>query len=469
MRTAAFALGVAIRGFSISFLTISAAISAQLSNSPSTAAATPVVSLKAETYTIGGTVIGLKNPGTVRILDTSDSDNESVITNGTFKLPRAVKSGTSFDVTVGKTPTGQSCAVQNGAGTVVDANITNILVYCTYIQSVATLNGSYDGAGFNINKDTDLLSIGVSFDGAGHEGDTATLIENSGGTITTTSNSSSSAGPYTVKTKNAIPVLTTGGNNIGAIAGEVADEFFWIADASTKDGGGFPALAVGVSPLQNGTIAELAGDWIAVGLDQGSDPQDFEGVLTFGTDGSVSGTGASLDVNGVVSTFPYSDPAGTLTVTSGGQFSSGGGTLGYVSATGDFLVETYILGGTSPGLTVAVKRGTGVTLATLNGVYTLGSLSFSTAATGDGEVSTLFFDGAGNFSGTYIDNNNGTITTGNPTSGTYSVTSTGVLTFTSTGGNVHTGGVSADGDIVVAANLTAGGAEQPRMFVGFRQ
>ena len=467
MRRAAFVFGVAIGWLLISFLTITTAISAELSNSPSTAGATRVVSLKAQTYTIGGTVIGLEKPGTVRILD--KSDNESVSSNGAFTLPRAVKSGTAFDVKVGTTPTGQSCAVQNGSGTVANANIANVLVYCTYKQSVATLNGSYDVAGFNINIDKDELGIGVAFDGDGHEGNTATLIENSGGTITTTGNSSSSAGPYTVKTKNAIPVLTTGGNNIGAIAGQDADEFFWIADASTKDGGGLPALAVGVSPLQNGTIAELAGDWIAVGLDQGSDPQVFEGKLTFGADGSVSGTSTSLDVNGVVSTFPYSGPAGTLTVTSGGQFSSGGGTLGYVGANGEFLVETYTVSGASPGLTVAVTQGTGVTLATLNGVYTVGSLAFSTASTGDGEVFTLLFDGAGAYSGTYIENDSGTITTGNTTSGTYSVTSTGVLTLTDASGNVHTGGVSADGDIIVAANLTAGGAEQPRMFVGFRQ
>src|SRR5208283_4684685 len=119
----------------------------------------------------------------------------SVSSNGTFKLPKPLKSGTAFDVTVGTKPTGQSCAVQNGSGTVANANITNILVYCTYIQSVATVNGSYDGAGFNINEDKDLLSIGVAFDGAGHEGNTATLIEDSGGTITTTLNSSSSDGP----------------------------------------------------------------------------------------------------------------------------------------------------------------------------------------------------------------------------------------------------------------------------------
>jgi len=113
MRRAACVFGVIICWFSIAFLTSTTAISAE---------ATQIDSLKARTYTIGGTVIGLKNPGTVRIRDTSDNENESVSNDGTFKLPRAVKSGTAYDVTVGATPTGQSCAVQNGSGTVAKSN-----------------------------------------------------------------------------------------------------------------------------------------------------------------------------------------------------------------------------------------------------------------------------------------------------------------------------------------------------------
>jgi hypothetical protein len=429
-------------------------------------AVTLVVSTGPQTYTIGGTVIGLSSSGTVHVLN--GSDNDAISGNGPFTLPTSVVGGTAFNVSFGTLPTGQVCAVQNGAGTVANANVTNVLVYCTYTKSIATLNGSYDGAGYNININTDVLSIGISFDGAGNEGNTATFIENVGGTVTTTANSSSSAGPYTVVTTNAIPVLTTGGNNIGAIAGADSAEVFWIADASTADGGGLPALAVGVSPLLNGTMASLAGNWFVAGLEQGSDPADFEGVLTFGADGSLSGASTGLDVNGVVSPNPQSSPAGTLTVTSSGQFSDGGSQLGYFSANGEFLVATRTSGGEPTGLTVAVKQGANITLATLNGVYTLGSLSFESATTGDGEVFTCFFDGAGNWSGTYIDNSNGTITTGYTVSGTYTVTSTGVLTLTNSG-NVHTGGVSADGNIIVAANLTGGGAEQPQIFVGFRQ
>jgi hypothetical protein len=428
-----------------------------------------VLSTGPQTYTIGGTVIGLKNTGTVHVLN--GNDNDAISANGSFTLPTAVTSGAAFTVSVGALPTGQVCAVQNGSGTVANANVTNVLVYCTYTQSVATLNGSYETAAFNINIDTDVLSLGsgVPFDGTGNEGNTATGIENVGGTVTTVTNSSNSAGPYTVVTTDAIPVLTDNGNNIGALAGADSDEFFWLADASTADGGGLPALAVWVNPLQNGTIAALAGNWFVAGLEQGSDPADFEGVLTFGADGSLSGTSTGLDVNGVVSTNQNSGPAGTLSVTSGGQFSFGAGQTGYFSANGEFLVATRTSSGEPTGLSVAVKQGANVALATLNGVYTVGSLAFNSATTGDGEVYTYFFDGAGNFSGTYIENDNGNITTGNTTSGTYSVTSTGVLTLTQASGSVHTGGVSADGNIIVAANLTGGGAEAPRIFVGFRQ
>jgi hypothetical protein len=475
------AAGTAITGAGLAVGTVTQASSATvasgdvISETPAAASSVAkgsavalVVSTGPQTYTIGGTVIGLKSSGTVHVLN--GNDNDAVSTNGTFTLPTAVTSGTAFTVSVGTLPTGQVCAVQNGSGTVANANVTNVLVYCTYIQSVATLNGSYDTAGFNINIDTDLLGSGVPFDGAGKEGNTATGIVNVGGTVTTVTNSSSSAGPYTVVTTNAIPVLTDSGNNIGAIAGADSDEFFWLADASTADGGGLPALAVWVSPLQNGSLAALAGNWFVAGLEQGSDPSDFEGVLTFGADGSLSGTSTGLDVNGVVSTIQNSGPAGTLSVTSSGQFSDGTSQLGYFSANGEFLVATRTSSGEPTGLTVLVKQGTGVTPATLNGVYTVGSLAFNTAATGDGEVYTLFFDGAGNFSGTYIENDNATITSGNTTSGTYSVTSTGVLTLTvAANGYVFTGGVSADGNIIVAATLTAGGAEAPRMFVGFRQ
>ena len=419
------AAGTAITGATLTLGTVTQAASASvvsgevISETPaagalvtSGSAVALVVSTGPPTYTIGGTVIGLKSAGTVHVLN--GSDNAAISSNGTFALPTALTTGAAFAVAVGALPTGQVCAVQNGAGTVSNANVTNVLVYCTYVQSVATLNGSYDFAGYNINIDTDVLFIGNTFDGAGNEGSTATEIDNVGGTITTSTNSADAAGPYTVVTTNAIPVLTTGGNNIGAIAGADANEFFWLADASTANGGGLPALAAGVSPLQNGTMASVAGNWFIAGLNQGSDPSGYGGVATFNADGSFNANYTTLDVNYVVASDPETGPAGTVTVTSGGQFNGGGDTLGYFSANGEFLVAAKTASGATPGLTVAVKLGSGVTLATLNGVYTIGSLSPYTAASvalGNGEVDTLLFDGAGHWTGIYsIVNNNGAIT-----------------------------------------------------------
>jgi TRAP-type uncharacterized transport system substrate-binding protein len=61
------------------------------------------------------------------------------------------------------------------------------------------------------------------------------------------------------------------------------------------------------------------------------------------------------------------------------------------------------------------------------------------------------------------------INTGNPDSGTYSVTSTGLLTLTRSSGQIRMGCVSADGNILVAATVMPDGAENPRILVGFRQ
>ncbi len=433
-----------------------------------------VVSTGAATYTIGGTVIGLKASATVHVLN--GQDDLPVNSNGGFTLPTAISNSANYAVTVGTAPTGQSCAVQNGTGTVAGTNVTNVLVYCTYNVSAVTLNGTYDFAGYNIDNNKDLLFTGVPFDGNGNQGSSTVYSDTAGTTFATTTDT---GGPYTVVTTNAIALLTTGGNNIGAIAGADNDEFFWLANTLGQGGTAPPALAIGVKPMAGASAASLTGTWISVALTQAATPYDSEGPITINADLSSSVNLKTLDLTGTAGTQSQSNPAGSFSVTSNGQVSAGGNS-GFLSANGNFVMLTFVgsppgtavAGGVSAnytGLTAAVKQGTGVTLATLDGVYAIGSLAFDSATTSDGEVFTIFFDGAGNYTATYTQNNNGTVTTGNIASGTYTVTATGVLTITARDGSVQTGGVSADGNIIVAASLTAGGTEQPRMFVGVRQ
>ncbi len=427
------------------------------------------------TYTIGGRVIGLASGATVHVLN--GNDNQPVTANGAFTLPTAIVGGTPFSVSVGTpAPTGQTCAVQNATGTVGTANVTNVVVYCAYAESLASLTGSgYAAAGFNINTNTAGLLTGLGFDGMGTISNSTGMSNVAGTTFATAPYNS--AGAYTVVTTSAIPVLTAGGNNLGAIAGADTDAFFWLANTSVV-GGAPPALLIGVQPLQNGTLAALAGTWVSAGVTAGAtNPHDEEGPTTINADGSGSSSSSRLSLDGTTGTVMHTLPAGTLAVTTSGELVPSGGTsLGYFAANGEVLIESPVVqvaGGASanePGLDVAIKLGTGVTAATLNGVYTIGSLGFDTSTTGSGAVFTIFFDGAGNYSGTYTQNNNGTVTTaGNTAAGTYAVTSTGLLTLTATDGTVQTGAVTADGNYLVAASLTAGGAESPRMFFGVRQ
>ena len=79
-------------------------------------------------YTVGGTVSGLS--GTV-VLQDNAGDDLSVTANGSFTFATALASGAAYNVTVKTSPSGQSCSVANGSGTVASANVTDVAVTCT--------------------------------------------------------------------------------------------------------------------------------------------------------------------------------------------------------------------------------------------------------------------------------------------------------------------------------------------------
>jgi hypothetical protein len=422
----------------------------------------------APTYTIGGAVIGLNSNSTVTILY-GGKDALSASTNGPFTLPTTVQTGTNYTVAVGTSPSAQSCGVENGAGMVSAANVTSIYVYCTDNVTVGTLNGTYDLASLNIDNDADQLFTAVAFNGTGTQGSSTVTGDQAGTTFPTATNN---GGPYAVATVLALPELTSGTNNQGAIAGADGDEFYWLVNAVNASGAG-PALVFGVKPLPNATTASLAGTWTTVGLTQAAKPYVSEESLTINADGSFTGNQTTLDVTGVAAAGAVSGPASSYSVTN--NIVSVAGNSGYISANSEFMMLTFVTpqtGGVTanyPDLIVAVKQGTGVSLATLNGVYSIGSLGFATATTGNGETFTLSFDGLGNFGGTYAENDNGVSTNSGIFTGTYTVTSSGVVTLTDSTGAVYPGAVSADGNLIVAATLTGGGTESPQMFAGFRQ
>jgi hypothetical protein len=79
--------------------------------------------------TLGGTVSGLR-VGSNMVLS-SNNQSLTVSANGTFVFPTALTAGTAYAVTIATVPTGQTCTVANGSGSIPQAgSVTNVVVTC---------------------------------------------------------------------------------------------------------------------------------------------------------------------------------------------------------------------------------------------------------------------------------------------------------------------------------------------------
>ena len=81
--------------------------------------------------------------GTV-VLQDNGGDDLSVSANGSFTFATALVSGAAYAVTVKTNPSGQSCTVSSGSGTVGSANVTNVAVSCSNAASY-TVGGTVSG------------------------------------------------------------------------------------------------------------------------------------------------------------------------------------------------------------------------------------------------------------------------------------------------------------------------------------
>ena len=80
-------------------------------------------------YTIGGGFMtGLS--GTGLVLRNNGGDDLAVASSGTFTFATSLTSGSGYAVTIASQPSGQTCSVSNGSGTVSGANVTSVSVTC---------------------------------------------------------------------------------------------------------------------------------------------------------------------------------------------------------------------------------------------------------------------------------------------------------------------------------------------------
>ena len=110
--------------------------SADVSNVAVSCAASP-------TYSVGGSVSGLS--GTV-VLQDNGGDDLSVSTNGPFNFATKLAGGAAYNVTVKTNPSGQSCSVANGSGTIGSADVSNVAVSCSARRRAAAGSDDFNRA-----------------------------------------------------------------------------------------------------------------------------------------------------------------------------------------------------------------------------------------------------------------------------------------------------------------------------------
>jgi hypothetical protein len=352
--------------------------------------------------------------------------------------------------------------VQNASGAVASATVTNVLVYCTYNVTAATLKATFTsvGAAFNdvvsgVNYPYDFVSADT-FDGVSAISSAFTL--NVAGSIVPGQTGTST---YAVTTANAIPSYTDNSPGLGGIEGANGNA---IVSAEGMVSGTQPQIYVAVLPNTNATTASINGNYTLVDISSQLSNGNMYGYVATGTlnNGTVTGT-VIQNTAGTISTHAAN---AQFTVTNG-LVTSVGAAHGAVSADGDLIILADTNSGDDPFVNVAVRRGTGVTQMTFEGVYSVtqyGGLSISETFS---KAITMFVYGNGTYSIIFTKNAQATITTNNTDSGTYAVTADGTLALTDSEGNVYNGAISADGNALVLGSVTSN--ESPAIFVGVRQ
>ena len=94
------------------------------------------VACTTNSYTIGGGVTGLTGAGLVLKLN---GGGDLAVSGSSFTFLSTIASGSNYIVSVGTQPTGQTCTVGSGSGTVTNANITNVAISCGAAQAQLTL------------------------------------------------------------------------------------------------------------------------------------------------------------------------------------------------------------------------------------------------------------------------------------------------------------------------------------------
>jgi len=136
-------------------------VSAGSGHVPAGNVTTVQVTCSNQSYSLGGTVNGLVFSG---LSLTDGTDTVSVSANATgFTMPTAVAFQSHYAVTVSAQPTGATCSVSSGSGTMPASAVTSVVVTCS--TNSYTLGGTISGltmGGLVLTDGTDRLSVAAN-------------------------------------------------------------------------------------------------------------------------------------------------------------------------------------------------------------------------------------------------------------------------------------------------------------------
>jgi serine/threonine protein kinase, bacterial len=82
------------------------------------------------TYTVGGTVSGLRAGLSVTVADGSSRQQATLTANGSYSAALNVASGAAYSLSITTQPVGQLCSITNASGSVAAANVTTVAISC---------------------------------------------------------------------------------------------------------------------------------------------------------------------------------------------------------------------------------------------------------------------------------------------------------------------------------------------------
>ena len=386
------------------------------------------------TYSIGGTVSGLS--GTV-VLENNGGDSLSLSANGTFTFDSLVAQGAPYDVTVQTDPSGQTCTVANGSGTVGSANVTNVSVTCV-TEAGGTASDNFSRANGSLGANWTDMSVGglaISNDAV-----IGTQANGNSGDIYT----GESFGSDQFSQIELTSTQLSGGQWVGPVVRaqdggqDLYTGIYWWDNGSPElmlfkllNGGWAQLGAYPTGPLAAGTLLDLSvtGSTLSFSEDGAVEITATDtsltggapGIMAYGTPtagnwaGGDATTGGTYSIGGTVSGL-----TGTVVL------EDNGGTNLSVSANGTFTFDSLVAQGAPYDVTVQTDPS-GQTCTVANGSGTVGSANVTNVS-----VTCVTEAGGGTYSiGGTVSGLSGTVVLENNGGNSLSLSANGTFTFDS--------------------------------------